>query len=110
HYLEEAEMLCRNIGIIQSGQLTENTSMKNLLSKLKTETFVLDLEPTDKAFTLEGYPYIIEDKQTLEVVVERSQGLNGIFAQLEKQDIHVISMRNKANRLEELFVKLTHKD
>ncbi|CAM2362675.1 ABC transporter ATP-binding protein [Listeria seeligeri] len=107
HYLEEAEMLCRNIGIIQSGELIENTSMKSLLSKLQFETFIFDLEPYDQAFEISGYQYIFEDKQTLSVEVERNQGVNHIFEQLSAQGIKVLSMRNKSNRLEELFLKIT---
>ena len=109
HYLEEAEMLCRHIGIIQSGELIENTSMKELLSHLKAETFVLDLEAKAENFSvkLSGYDFEVKDRQTLEVKVLREQGLNHLFEQLSQQDIKVLSMRNKANRLEELFVKLT---
>ena len=91
HYLEEAEMLCKNIGIIQDGELIENTSMKELLSHLKLETFILDLE----------------DGKTMELNVSREEGLNQLFERLSQQGIKVLSMRNKANRLEELFVKLT---
>ncbi|EFS00994.1 ABC transporter ATP-binding protein [Listeria seeligeri] len=107
HYLEEAEMLCRNIGIIQSGELIENTSMKSLLSKLQFETFIFDLEPYDQAFEISGYQYVFEDKQTLSVEVERNQGVNHIFEQLSAHGIKVLSMRNKSNRLEELFLKIT---
>lgn len=107
HYLEEAEMLCRNIGIIQSGELIENTSMKSLLSKLQFETFIFDLEPYDQAFEISGYQYVFEDKQTLSVEVECNQGVNHIFEQLSAHGIKVLSMRNKSNRLEELFLKIT---
>lgn len=107
HYLEEAEMLCRNIGIIQSGELIENTSMKSLLSKLQFETFIFDLEPYDQVFEISGYQYVFEDKQTLSVEVERNQGVNHIFEQLSAHGIKVLSMRNKSNRLEELFLKIT---
>lgn len=107
HYLEEAEMLCRNIGIIQSGELIENTSMKALLSKLQFETFIFDLAPYDKKPEIIGYTSILEDERTLAVEVERDQGVNGIFEQLSTQGIKVLSMRNKSNRLEELFLKIT---
>ncbi|STD27340.1 ABC transporter ATP-binding protein [Enterococcus mundtii] len=107
HYLEEAEMLCRNIGIIQSGGLIENTSMKALLSKLQFETFIFDLAPYDKKPEIIGYTSILEDERTLAVEVERDQGVNGIFEQLSAQGIKVLSMRNKSNRLEELFLKIT---
>ncbi|AOV97798.1 ABC transporter [Edwardsiella hoshinae] len=106
HYLEEAEMLCRNIGIIQHGQLVENTSMKALLAKLESETFILDLASKSPLPRLEGYRYQLCDTTTLEVEVLREQGLNGLFSQLSAQGIQVLSMRNKANRLEELFVSL----
>ena len=108
HYLEEAEMLCRNIGIIQHGELVENTSMKSLLSKLKSETFILDLAPKSPLPKLEGYHYRLVDTSTLEVEVLREQGVNSVFSQLSAQGIQVLSMRNKANRLEELFVSLVH--
>ena len=108
HYLEEAEMLCRNIGIIQRGELVENTSMKALLAKLKSETFILDLAPKSPLPTLEGYQYRLVDTSTLEVEVLREQGINSVFAQLSAQGVQVLSMRNKANRLEELFVTLVH--
>lgn len=107
HYLEEAEMLCRNIGIIQSGQLIENTSMKTLLAKLQFETFIFDLAPFENKPEITGYKCIFEDEQTLEVEIERNQGLNGLFEQLTNQGIQVLSMRNKSNRLEELFLKIT---
>ncbi|HAR1790337.1 TPA: ABC transporter ATP-binding protein [Enterococcus faecium] len=110
HYLEEAEMLCRNIGIIQSGELIENTSMKELLSKLQFETFIFDLAPYETKPVIEGYACTFEDEQTIAVEVERNQGVNGIFDQLTRQGIKVLSMRNKSNRLEELFLKITEKN
>ena len=110
HYLEEAEMLCRNIGIIQHGELVGNTSMKALLGKLESETFILDLGSKNPLPQLEGYTFRLTDTSTLEVDVRREQGLNGVFAQLNAQGIDVLSMRNKANRLEELFVHLVNHD
>ena len=110
YYLEEAEMLCRNIGIIQSGELIENTSMKELLSKLQFETFIFDLAPYDTKPVIEGYACTFEDEQTIAVEVERNQGVNGIFDQLTRQGIKVLSMRNKSNRLEELFLKITEEN
>lgn len=107
HYLEEAEMLCRNIGIIQSGELIENTSMKSLLAKLQFETFLFDIEPIKQAPTITGYPIQMEDEQTIAVEVARDQGVNDLFAQFSQQGINVLSMRNKSNRLEELFLKIT---
>ncbi|MBL1224130.1 ABC transporter ATP-binding protein [Enterococcus sp. BWR-S5] len=110
HYLEEAEMLCRNIGIIQSGELIENTSMKSLLGKLQFETFIFDLAPFDKTPEIVGYNSTFEDERTLAVEVERNQGLNDVFEQLTRQGIKVLSMRNKSNRLEELFLKITEEN
>ena len=107
HYLEEAEMLCRNIGIIQSGELIENTSMKFLLAKLQFETFLFDIAPIKQAPTITGYPIQMEDEQTIAVEVARDQGVNDLFAQFSQQGINVLSMRNKSNRLEELFLKIT---
>ncbi|OTO25562.1 MULTISPECIES: ABC transporter ATP-binding protein [unclassified Enterococcus] len=107
HYLEEAEMLCRNIGIIQSGELIENTSMKSLLAKLQFETFLFDIAPIKQAPTINGYPIQMEDEQTIAVEVVRDQGVNDLFAQFSQQGINVLSMRNKSNRLEELFLKIT---
>ncbi|WP_423252943.1 ABC transporter ATP-binding protein [Melissococcus plutonius] len=106
HYLEEAEMLCRNIGIIQSGELIENTSMKKLLAKLQFETFIFDLAPYKIKPTVTGYKNTFEDDLTLAVEVERNQGVNEIFEQFSKQGIKILSMRNKSNRLEELFLKI----
>ena len=106
HYLEEAEMLCRNIGIIDKGELVEHTSMKRLLSKLNLETFIFDIEQLPANFTLAGFESRRVDEHTLEVDVEKSQGLNAVFRALDEMGIEVQSMRNKANRLEELFVSL----
>lgn len=110
HYLEEAEMLCRNIGIIQSGELIENTSMKELLAKLQYETFIFDLDHAAKKPEITGYKTAFEDDYTLAVEVERNQGLNEIFRQLSEQGVKVLSMRNKSNRLEELFLKITEEN
>lgn len=107
HYLEEAEMLCRNIGIINHGEIIEDTSMKELLSHLEVETFIFDLAEKNNSVHLAGYEYKLVDDLTLEVQVTKDQGLNGAFAQLNEQKIEILSMRNKANRLEELFVRLT---
>lgn len=108
HYLEEAEMLCRNIGIIQRGELVENTSMKALLGKVQSETFLLDIAPDTVVPRLDGFNYQLLEGHTLEVEVKREQGLNPVFSQLTDQGINVLSMRNKANRLEELFVSLVN--
>ncbi len=104
HYLEEAEMLCRNIGIISSGEVIENTSMKALLSKLTVETFVLDIKECQQQPELQEARISHFEPTSLEVEIEKSQGLNHVFSQLTEQGIEVLSMRNKANRLEELFV------
>lgn len=106
HYLEEAEMLCRNIAIIDKGQIVENTTMKSLLTKLNVETFVLDLPNDTQSVELNDYVYRLIDDHTLEVDVPKEAGLNKLFEQLSAQGIEVLSMRNKANRLEELFVRL----
>ena len=110
HYLEEAENLCRNIGIIQHGKLIENTSMKSLLAKLETEIFVLDLQnmPQNRPLVIEHYPHKLLDENTLEVEVQRAQGLTNLFTQLTTQNVEVLSMRNKSNRLEELFLKMAN--
>lgn len=111
HYLEEAEQLCRNIGIIDHGHIVENTSMRELLMKLHVETFLFDLRsPLAALPTLAGYPAQLVDPLTLEVQVEKSQGLNELFAQLAGQGVEVLSLRNKTNRLEELFVSLVEKN
>jgi ABC-2 type transport system ATP-binding protein len=109
HYLEEAEMLCRNIGIIDKGRIVENTSMHNLLSKLQVETFLLDLDRPAASVQLEGVTYKAASELSLEVEIQKSDGLNGVFEQLNRQQVKVLSMRNKANRLEELFVSLVEK-
>lgn len=108
HYLEEAETLCRHIGIIQQGELIENTTMKALLAKLETETFLLDLSE-NRPLVIEDYPFKWLDDDTLEVEIKRQQGLNKLFLQLSAQGVDVLSMRNKSNRLEELFLKMAEK-
>lgn len=110
HYLEEAEMLCRNIGIIDKGVLVECTSMKALLSKLNLETFILDLRhDISVAPTLYGMVCRLTDPHTLEVDVAKEHNLNDVFTQLTAANVEVLSMRNKSNRLEELFVELVKK-
>ncbi|CAH9053749.1 putative ABC transporter ATP-binding protein YadG [Pseudoalteromonas holothuriae] len=106
HYLEEAELLCKNIAIIDKGIIVENTTIKALLAKLDKETFVLDLKLPIVPVTLDGYEFTMADDHTIEVEVAKSQGLNEVFTQLTAQGNTVLSMRNKANRLEELFVGL----
>ncbi|HCG5093322.1 TPA: ABC transporter ATP-binding protein [Vibrio parahaemolyticus] len=106
HYLEEAEMLCRNIGIINRGELIENTTMKALLSKLSIETFILDIETDGEVPELNGVNRQSLIDGSLEIELDKSQGLNAVFAQLTEHGVKVLSMRNKANRLEELFVSI----
>lgn len=107
HYLEEAEELCRNIAIIDHGEIRENTTMKALLAKLDVETFVLDLrEPLAEPPRCADMEITLRDENTLEVSLPRAKSVNALFAELDGQGIHVISMRNKANRLEELFLRL----
>ncbi|WP_138437554.1 ABC transporter ATP-binding protein [Marinobacter shengliensis] len=107
HYLEEAEALCRNIAIIDHGEIIRHTSKRELLKQLSVETFVLDLEqPLDAPPMLQGFHCELNDDGALEAEVAKGQGLNALFVELEKQDIKVISMRTKANRLEELFVRM----
>jgi ABC-2 type transport system ATP-binding protein len=107
HYLEEAENLCRHVAIIDKGRIVENERMGTLLRKLQSETFVLNLrQPIAAAPPLPGYQVTLIDDHTLEVEASKEQNLNDIFRSLSGQGIEVISMRNKANRLEELFMRL----
>ncbi|WP_417527033.1 ABC transporter ATP-binding protein [Marinomonas shanghaiensis] len=108
HYLEEAEQLCRNIAIINAGEIVENTSIKALLKTLNQETFILDLDASLPAeWSLPGFSVqVSKDASSLEVEVIKGQSINAIFKALDDISINVVSMRNKSNRLEELFVKL----
>jgi ABC-2 type transport system ATP-binding protein len=106
HYLEEAEMLCRNIAIIDSGVIVEDTDMKSLLSKLDRETIVFDIEKVTETPIINEFTSRLIDDHTLEVDIKKSQLINHVFSQLSDQGINVLSMRNKSNRLEELFVSL----
>ncbi len=107
HYLEEAENLCRNVAIIEGGRIIERDSMANVLRKLQTEIFVLNLRASLAGPPpLQGFATTLSDDHTLEVEVSKGQSLNDIFAQLSAQGIEVNSMRNKVNRLEELFIRL----
>lgn len=111
HYLEEAESLCRNIAIIDHGVIVENTDMKSLLATLHVETFILDLPaPLHALPALKDFPVRMIDPVTLEVDVEKTQSMNGVFLQLDALGVNVSSMRNKANRLEELFVSLVERN
>ena len=107
HYLEEAENLCRNVAIIEGGRIIERDTMANVLRKLQTEVFVFNLsEPVGTPLALPGFRNEMTDDHTLEVEVSRGQSLNDIFSQLSSQGVRVNSMRNKVNRLEELFMRL----
>ena len=107
HYLEEAESLCRNVAIIDRGKIVQNTSTRELLRKLSREVFIFDTrEEIQKFPSLEGYSGHLIDTHSFEVSVEKHQSLNALFATLSEQNIHVESMRNKTNRLEELFVSM----
>jgi len=106
HYLEEAEMLCRNIAIINHGEIVENTDMKSLLAQLDMESFVLDIAPTEREIELKDIVSRQIDDHTLEIDLTKKESLNTIFTQLSQQGVKVLSMRNKSNRLEALFVHL----
>jgi ABC-2 type transport system ATP-binding protein len=107
HYLEEAENLCRNIAIIDNGNIVERDRMSNLLRGLHTETFVLNLrDPVAQAPRIAEFALTRIDDHTLEVAVSKEQSLNGLFEQLSAQGLDVLSMRNKVNRLEEVFMRL----
>jgi ABC-2 type transport system ATP-binding protein len=110
HYLEEAENLCRNVAIINQGKIIENERMSTLLRKLNTETFVLNLrEPISAAPSFAGYKVTLADDHTLEIETSKEQNLNDVFAALSAQGIQVVSMRNKSNRLEELFLSMVER-
>ena len=111
HYLEEAESLCRNIAIIDHGSIVQNTSIKALLKQLDRETFVFDSATLlTETPVLEGYSVTLVDSHSIEVEVHKSQSINEVFDSLNEQNIKVVSMRNKTNRLEELFFDLVDKN
>ena len=110
HYLEEAEQLCRNIGIIDHGEIIADTSMRDLLRKLDVQGFVLDLEnPLDELPNIDGFEIRLEDPYTLVTAVDKSKSINDLFGQLNTLGINVKSMRNESNRLEELFIDMVKK-
>ncbi len=110
HYLEEAEQLCRNIGIIDQGEIIADTSMKDLLSRLDVQGFVLDLEePLEKEPFIDGFELRLEDSLTLVTAINKDKSINGLFNELNKLGIKVKSMRNESNRLEELFIEMIKK-
>ena len=109
HYLEEAESLCRNIAIINHGEIAENSSMKGLLSQLHKEVVILDAKASlTVPPELTGFDVVLTDEHTLEVEIDKNQSINALFTELTAAGIEIISMRNKANRLEELFVNLVN--
>ena len=111
HYLEEAERLCRNIAIIDKGEIIENTSMKGLLARLEKETFSMDLDIAIETVPIDGdFEFHLKDSKTLVVTVKKGQQLNEVFKTLSEQGIKVLSMRNETGRLEELFLSLVDSD
>ena len=109
HYLEEAEQLCRNIGIIDHGTMVADTGMKDLLGTLNVQGFVFDLtEPLDEAPSIEGFPLKLEDPLTLVAAVNKDRSINALFEELSKLNIKIKSMRNESNRLEELFIEMVN--
>ncbi len=111
HYLEEAEQLCRHVAIIDRGHVIENADMKSILHRLHTQTIILDLaEPLNTPPQLGNYPVKLIDKYTLETELKQDQTLNELFTILNQHNLHVTSMRNKTNRLEEMFVHLTREE
>jgi ABC-2 type transport system ATP-binding protein len=110
HYLEEAEQLCKNIAIIDHGELVENTSMKNLLSRLDVQGFVLDINQSlNEPPSIDDFEIHLEDSSTLNVAIQRDQSINSLFKKLSDQGIEVSSMRNESNRLEEMFIEMVKK-
>lgn len=110
HYLEEAENLCRNIAIIDHGNIVENSRMSSLLARLNVDYFVLDLaDPINNAPEIPGFSMELEESKVLNVAVPKDQSLNQLFQELSKHNIQVLSLKNKSNRLEQLFMDLvTH--
>lgn len=107
HYLEEAENLCNHIAIINDGVTIESTGMKSLLMRLQVETFILNLKnPLAGAPQVSGYELRLVDETTLEVTLSKTQSLNSLFEDLSHLGITVLSMRNKSNRLEEMFIRM----
>ena len=107
HYLEEAEQLCKNVAIIDHGEIIRNTTIKQLLSTLDVETFIFDLDREPDVSLLQALDARLLDDHSIEVDVPKSRALNGVFKLLDTHGYRVLSMRNKANRLEELFLKMT---
>lgn len=112
HYLEEAEQLCRRIAIIDRGVIKEDTTMKNFLNQLNEESFIFDLAAPIEPLHIDiiGVKFNLVDSITLEVTLDKAHNMNDLFQLLEAHHIQVRSMRNKSNRLEELFVKMVEKN
>ena len=111
HYLEEAEELCKNIAIINKGEIVENTSMKKLLKKLETQSVTLDVkDELDKVPVIKDFEISLVDSTTIQVLLKKGQSLNALIKGLDKLNIEVDSMRNTSNRLEELFLDITKSD
>lgn len=111
HYLEEAENLCKNIAILDHGDVIENTSMKRLLSRLQTESFVLDIkDPLTELPSSDDFNMKLNDSNSIEVILDKNHSLNLIFDFFSQHDIQICSMRNKSNRLEELFMERINQD
>lgn len=106
HYLEEAEQLCKNIAIIDHGEIVRNTTIKDLLKTLDIETFIFDLDKQPDEALLQSLGAVLRDDHSIEMDVPKSENLNSVFKKLDEAGYKVSSMRNKANRLEELFVKM----
>ncbi len=107
HYLEEAEHLCKNVAIIDHGEIIEHSNMKTLINRLNIQTMILDTDqPIHQLPVLEDYTWRLQDETSIEVEIHRQQSLNDLFSKLTAQQIKISSMRNKTNRLEELFVRL----
>jgi len=107
HYLEEAETLCRNVAIIDTGKIVEQGAVSDLLSRAMVQSFVLDLKDTAaSAPNLTGYKVVRCEDKRLDIEVIVGQSMNNLFVQLQKQGFEVLSMRNKSNRLEEFFLRL----
>jgi len=111
HYLEEAEQLCKNVAIIDHGEIIENANIKMLVNQLKMQTIVLDIDDLpNHVFQLSGYEYRVIDDTSIEVDIYREQSINDLFHALTQQNLKVTSMRNKTNRLEELFINLINEN
>ena len=110
HYLEEAEQLCKNIAIIDHGELVAHTSMKDLLSRLDVQSFVLDIDKSlEEPPSIPDFAITLEDSTTLNVAIKKDQSINHLFDQLTAEGIKVSSMRNESNRLEEMFIEMVKK-